>query len=165
MTLKSYICNSTITRSFSDKNINTNFSEVDLKWHLTLSCDLEVRHNVKVPIVHLWFKFGCNRSEPVHAGAIWKRATITNLTSNNCNNLTSNDLWPCHVTSKSVKTWRFPLCTFIVPIDDPSLVVIEANLFEQNFKKVNQNNYNNLTSNDLWPCHVTSKSVIMRRFP
>ena len=43
----------------------------------TLSCDLEVRHNVKVPIVHLWSKFGCNRSEPVHAGAIWKRATIT----------------------------------------------------------------------------------------
>ena len=27
--------------------------------------------------------------------------------------------------------------------------VIEANLFEQNWKKVNQNNYNNLTSNDL----------------
>ena len=159
MTLKSYICNSTITRSFSDKILILILVKVDLKWHLTLSCDLEVRHNVKVPIVHLWFKFGCNRSEPVHAGAIWKRATITiTVWRQITNNLTSNDLWPCHVTSKSVITWRFP-------IDDPSLVVIEANLFEQNLKKLNQNNYNNLTSNDLWPCHVTSKSVIMGRFP
>ena len=41
------------------------------------SCDLQVRHNVKVPIVHLWSKFGHNWSEPVRTGAIWKRLTET----------------------------------------------------------------------------------------
>ena len=46
-------------------------------WPLTLSCDLQVRHNVKVPIVHLWSKFGYNWSEPVRTGAIWKRLTKT----------------------------------------------------------------------------------------
>ena len=46
-------------------------------WPLTLSCDLQVRHNVKVPIVHLWSKFGYNWSEPVRTGAIWKRLTET----------------------------------------------------------------------------------------
>ena len=46
-------------------------------WPLTLSCDLQVRHNVKVPIVHLWSKFGYNWSEPVRTGAIWKRLTQT----------------------------------------------------------------------------------------
>ena len=88
--------------------------QFDLQWPLTLSCDIEVRHTVKVPIVHLWSKFGCNRSEPVHAGAIWKRATITiTIWRQITNNLTSSDLWPCHVTSKSVITWRFPLCTLV----------------------------------------------------
>ena len=46
-------------------------------WPLTLSCDLQVRHNVKVPIVHLWSKFGYNWSKPVRTGAIWKRLTET----------------------------------------------------------------------------------------
>ena len=46
-------------------------------WPLTLSCDLQVRHNVKVSIVHLWSKFGYNWSEPVRTGAIWKRLTET----------------------------------------------------------------------------------------
>ena len=46
-------------------------------WPLTLSCDLQVRHNVKIPIVHLWSKFGYNWSEPVRTGAIWKRLTET----------------------------------------------------------------------------------------
>ena len=36
-----------------------------------------MRHNVKVPIVHLWSKFGYNWSEPVRTGAIWKRLTET----------------------------------------------------------------------------------------
>ena len=36
-----------------------------------------MRHNVKVPIVHLWSKFGYNWSEPVRTGAIWKRLTKT----------------------------------------------------------------------------------------
>ena len=83
--------------------------------------------------------------------------------------MTSNDLWPCHVTSKCVITWRFPLCIY-----DPSLVVIGANLFmQEQFEKghatititIWRQITNNLTSNDLWPCHVTSKSVITWRFP
>ena len=36
-----------------------------------------MRYNVKVPIVHLWSKFGYNWSEPVRTGAIWKRLTKT----------------------------------------------------------------------------------------
>ena len=36
-----------------------------------------MRRNVKVPIVHLWSKFGYNWSEPVRTGAIWKRLTET----------------------------------------------------------------------------------------
>ena len=53
-------------------------------------------------------------------GIILKKVNQNNM------NLTANDLWPCHVTSKCVTMRRLPKCTY-----DPSLVVNDANLFKQ----------------------------------
>ena len=51
---------------------STNLMKLFSNYNLTLSCDLKMRHDMKVPIVHLWSKFWCNWSEPVWTGAIQK---------------------------------------------------------------------------------------------
>ena len=56
-----------------------------------------------------------------HDMSPWSRKNLKKVNQNNIN-LTSNDLWPCHVTSKCV-TRILSLCTY-----GPSLV---ANLFQQ----------------------------------
>ena len=74
----------------STKKMNNLTWNDHVMWPLTLSCDLKVRHNMKVPIVYLWSKFDYDWRELVQTGAVLKR--LTKIT----NNLTSNDLvmWP-----------------------------------------------------------------------
>ena len=67
------------------------FKQVKVKMTLDLVMSPWSMSNMKLLIVYLWLNQNYN-----------------NLTSNNCNNVTSNDLWPCHVTSKCSITWRFP---------------------------------------------------------
>ena len=45
------------------KERNNNLTQHDLAmWHLTLSCDLEVRHNAKVALADLHFFYTCDES-------------------------------------------------------------------------------------------------------
>ena len=74
-------------------------------------------------------------------------------------NLTSDDLWPWYITSDWMNIWRF---TYY--INKPSLVQIGLQLFKWDYFHIFSLSYN-LTSDDLWPWHMTSDLINKWGFP
>ena len=92
--------------------------QVDLRWLLTLICDLWPHEHIKVPyyinkssLVQIWLQL-----------FKWDHFHIFSLSYN----LTSDDLWPWYMTFDHMDIWRFPYC-----INKPSLVPIGLQLFKR----------------------------------
>ena len=107
--------------------------QVDLRWPLTLLCDLWPHERMKVSI-----KIGLQLFK-------WGHFHIFSLSFN----LTSDDLWPWYMTFDCMNIWRF---TYY--INNPSLVQIGLQLFKWGHFHI-FSLFFNLTSNDLWPWYVT----------
>ena len=124
--------------------------QVDLRWPLTLVCDL----------LTTWRYEGShiiNKPSLVQIGLqlfIWGYFHIFSLSYN----LTSDDLWPWYITFDRMNTWRFPYY-----INKPSLVPIKLELFKWGHFHSFSLSYN-LTSDDLWP-HQQIRFPMMHLWP
>ena len=74
-------------------------------------------------------------------------------------NLTSDDLWPWYMIFDLMNIWRFPYY-----INKPSLVQIGLQLFKWGHIHIFSLSYN-LTSDDLWPWHMTFDLINKWGFP
>ena len=88
-------------------------SQLDCRWPLTLVYDLWPHQQMRVPMLHLWVKFGSNRTSTFQLRSILPLFYIFSLSYN----LTSHDLWPWCVTLDLTNKCDLPCCTY-----DPSLV-------------------------------------------
>ena len=122
--------------------------QVDLRWPLTLICDL-----------WLWrFPYHIKKPSLVQIGlqlSKWGHFHIFSLSYN----LTSDDLWPWLMTFDCMKIWRF---TYY--INKPSLVQIGLQLFKWGHFHIFSLSYN-LTSNDILPWYVTFDLINKWGFP
>ena len=123
--------------------------QVDLRWPLTLICDLlttwthESSHIISIN--QIWFKSNFNFSNEA----------IFSLSYN----LSSDDLWPWYMTSDHMNIWRLPYY-----INKPSLVPIGFQLFKWGHFHIFNQSYN-LISDDLWPWYVTFNFINKWGFP
>ena len=122
--------------------------QVDLRWPLTLICDLWPHEYMKVP-------YYINKPSLVQIGLQLRPFHIFSLTYN----LTSDDLWTWYMTFDCMNIWRF---TYY--INKPSLVQIGHQPFKWGHFQFFSLSYN-LTSDDLWPWYMTFDLINKWEFP
>ena len=125
--------------------------QVDLRWPLTLICDLWPHEHMKVP-------YNINKPSLVQIGLQlfkWGHFHIFSLSYN----LTSDDLWPWYMTFDCMN-----ICQFTYYINKPSLVQIRLQLFKWDHFHIFSLSYN-LTSGDLWPWYITFDLINKWGFP
>ena len=126
--------------------------QVDLRWPLTLICDLltawtcEGSHIISINQIRFPSDFQLFK---------WGHFHIFSLSYN----LTSDDLWPWYMTSDCMNIWRF-----LYYIYKPSLVPIKLKLFKWGHFRIFSLSYN-LTSDYLWPWYVTFNLINKWGFP
>ena len=130
--------------------------QVDLKWPLTLICDLLTTRTYEGSI-HLYY---INKPNLVQIGPQlfkWGHFRIFSLSYN----LTSDELWSWYMTFDQMNIWRFP---YYINTGKPSLVPILLQLFKWGHFHIFNQSYN-LASDDFWPWYVTFDLINKWGFP